>query len=183
MVKKKLKTHLPHQTDFHRLHLLAFVVMALGVLFISVATYKSDKQKTVPSRVMERYVITKMYNIIEERNSLMVHDGSMIMAAKNNELGDFLTDQLGRTLYRFTDDTADASNCYNECAKKWPFLWTSGQVIFGTGVEGDLNIIDRTDGPGQVTYNDLPLYYFAGDIDSGDTNGHGIKDKWFVVKP
>jgi predicted lipoprotein with Yx(FWY)xxD motif len=41
----------------------------------------------------------------------------------------------------------------------------------------------RTDGKKQVTFKGWPLYYFAGDKASGDTNGQGIKEAWSVVNP
>jgi predicted lipoprotein with Yx(FWY)xxD motif len=32
-----------------------------------------------------------------------------------------------------------------------------------------------------ITYNNWPLYHFAGDSAPGDTNGQGLNDVWFVV--
>jgi predicted lipoprotein with Yx(FWY)xxD motif len=29
----------------------------------------------------------------------------------------------------------------------------------------------------------MPVYFFSGDKAKGDTNGHGVKDVWFVVTP
>jgi predicted lipoprotein with Yx(FWY)xxD motif len=29
----------------------------------------------------------------------------------------------------------------------------------------------------------MPLYYFSGDMNPGDTNGNGIAGKWSVVTP
>jgi len=53
--------------------------------------------------------------------------------------------------------------------------------VAGTGVSGTLGSIERPDGTYQVTYNDLPLYYFTGDKQSGDTNGQGVAGLWSVV--
>ena len=39
------------------------------------------------------------------------------------------------------------------------------------------------DGTRMVTYNDMPLYYFAKDTKPGDTNGQGVGGFWFVVSP
>jgi len=33
----------------------------------------------------------------------------------------------------------------------------------------------------QTAYNGYPLYYFFKDTKAGDTNGHNVKDVWFVV--
>ena len=34
-----------------------------------------------------------------------------------------------------------------------------------------------------VTYKGLPLYYYKGDKNPGDTNGNNIGGVWSVVKP
>jgi hypothetical protein len=41
--------------------------------------------------------------------------------------------------------------------------------------------ITRADGTVQVTYNHMPLYYFAGDSAAGDTKGQGTLGVWFVA--
>ena len=46
--------------------------------------------------------------------------------------------------------------------------------LFGTAARPD-------DGSEQATYNDWPLYHYAGDAEPGDTNGQGVNDVWFVV--
>jgi hypothetical protein len=64
-----------------------------------------------------------------------------------------------------------------------------GDVLVGpeaaaaAGIEGELGIIERADGLRQVTYNGMPLYFFAQDAAPGDTNGQGRGENWFVVAP
>ena len=51
------------------------------------------------------------------------------------------------------------------------------------GVPGELTAIERGDGSTQLAYNDIPLYFFAGDAAAGDTNGQDVGDVWYVVTP
>jgi predicted lipoprotein with Yx(FWY)xxD motif len=46
-----------------------------------------------------------------------------------------------------------------------------------------LGTVERDDGTTQVTYNDLPLYYFSGDQAAGDLEGQGLNDVWWVLSP
>jgi hypothetical protein len=34
-----------------------------------------------------------------------------------------------------------------------------------------------------LTYNDIPLYYWASDQNPGDTTGQGVGDVWYIVTP
>lgn len=107
--------------------------------------------------------------------------GATVQSA-DAELGTILTDAEGNTLYVFLNDTGSESTCYDDCAATWPALETDGAPQSGTGVDGSLlGTTDRSDGTVQVTYNGMPLYYFADDGSPGDTNGQGIGDVWFVV--
>ncbi len=105
--------------------------------------------------------------------------------AQNSKLGQLLVDGQGRTLYDWKNDAPGVSNCYDQCAVNWPPLLVSdaSHVTAGQGVSGALGAIQRKDGSYQVTYNDLPLYYFKGDANPGDTNGQGIGNTWYVVPP
>ncbi|MGA3030178.1 MAG: hypothetical protein ABSE58_05470 [Candidatus Limnocylindrales bacterium] len=98
-------------------------------------------------------------------------------------LGAYLTGQNGMTLYVLTADTADTSTCSGSCATNWPPLSAaSGATITGpSGATGAFATITRSDGSMQVTYNHMPLYYFAGDSAAGDTNGQGKNGVWFVA--
>lgn len=100
------------------------------------------------------------------------------------ELGPFLTDAKGMTLYLFTKDTVvGESACYDKCAENWPVLVAGDTMLLPVGVQGTLGAIVRTDGASQVTYNDIPLYYFASDAKAGDTAGQGVGEVWWIVPP
>ncbi len=96
------------------------------------------------------------------------------------ELGSYLVDGDGNTLYVFLDDGQGTSACYEACAATWPPF--TGEVTAGVGVEAALLGTEaRTDGTDQVTYAGWPLYYYSGDQSPGDVNGHGRGSSWFVV--
>ena len=82
----------------------------------------------------------------------------------------------GMTLYTFDKDVADSgkSLCTAGCATKWPPLTVpSGTTpTAATGASGKLATIARDDGTTQVTYNGLPVYFYTGDTNAGDTTGN-----------
>src|SRR5215213_3972647 len=57
------------------------------------------------------------------------------------------------------------------------------EPLFPPGISGTLSAIDRTDGSQQMTYNDIPLYYYAKDDEPGDAYGQDVGDIWYVVTP
>jgi predicted lipoprotein with Yx(FWY)xxD motif len=98
--------------------------------------------------------------------------------------GSFLVDSKGMTLYLYTVDKPNTSNCYGPCAVAWPPLLTNGAPIAGPGATALLlGTTTRTDGTTQVTYNGWPLYYFATDKVPGDTTGENVQNVWFVITP
>lgn len=113
-----------------------------------------------------------------------------VTLGENPTLGRLLTANGGLTLYRFLNDEENTSNCNGGCASVWPPLLIGDGLVpsGGAGVTGALGAIVRQDGRRQVTYNGLPLYFFAGnaaapaDTQPGSTNGQGIGQVWFVVK-
>ena len=103
----------------------------------------------------------------------------------NSDLGSFLVGPNGMTLYLFTKDEPDKTNCYDQCAVNWPpLLVAQGETpVAGDGVTGQLGVITRTDGGLQVTYNGTPLYYWIKDVVPGDTTGQGVGEVWYVLAP
>lgn len=110
--------------------------------------------------------------------------GAVINVGQNAALGSFLVDSKGMTLYIFTKDSANTSVCNGGCATAWPPLLTSGAPSAGTGVTASmLGTTTRADGTTQVTYNSMPLYYWAKDKAAGDTTGQGVQNVWYVIDP
>ena len=108
-----------------------------------------------------------------------------VMISHDAKLGDFLVDGKGMTLYIFTKDTAGVSNCAGGCLKAWPPLVATGDLVptGGPGVTGKLGFITRADGTKQVTYNGMPLYYWASDMKPGDMTGQGVGGVWYLMSP
>lgn len=110
--------------------------------------------------------------------------GPTAMVELNSRLGPILTDANGRTLYVFNEDSMDASNCTaaNGCSSLWPAVQApAGALVQPSGVSGTLGVMTRDDGTMQLTYNGMPLYYYAMDTNPGDANGVGMPG-WSVVQ-
>ncbi len=102
----------------------------------------------------------------------------------NLELGTYLTDLEGNSLYIFTQDQPGAgiSACLADCATIWPpYLVDSVEITLQEGFLGELGTITRDDGTLQLTYNGQPLYAYAADIAAGDVNGQGASGVWFLA--
>jgi predicted lipoprotein with Yx(FWY)xxD motif len=121
----------------------------------------------------------------------LVAAGAALAAAKSGtkvtlhatNRGKVLATSTGRTLYLYTPDTKNHSNCYAGCAPTWPPLMTTGKPLAGTGVKKALlGTTKRTNGKLQVTYNGHPLYRYTGDSAAGQANGEGYLGIWYVVK-
>lgn len=88
-----------------------------------------------------------------------------------------MADSQGKTLYTFTKDVANKSNCSGACLSAWPAFVPRAEAK----ANGDLGIITRDDGVRQWTHKERPLYYFAGDAKAGDRLGDKQNGVWFVV--
>lgn len=90
----------------------------------------------------------------------------------------------GMTLYAYAKDSAGKSTCSAGCLANWLPLLATAAVTAGTGLDATLFATAQTsDGRAMVTYKGLPLYYYKGDKNPGDTNGNNIGGVWSVVKP
>ena len=104
-----------------------------------------------------------------------------IMTANTFDLGSYLVDGQGRTLYYSTKDAPGISNCKGQCHVNWPTFYTAKiEVPLGL-IASDFSSITRDDGTQQTTFRGWPLYYFSKDIVAGDVKGQKINDVWFVI--
>ena len=109
-------------------------------------------------------------------------NGAAINVAASKDFGNILTDASGRTLYMFTRDEPNKTNCAGGCAQTWPPVLTIGAPSAGSGATASLlSFITREEGSTQVTYNGMPLYYYAPDEKPGDTKGQNVGGVWYVL--
>lgn len=106
-----------------------------------------------------------------------------IMVGTSSQVGNYLTDANGKTLYYFTKDSANTSACNGGCAKLWPAFYAPKIVVPAGLNAADFGSIARSDGTMQSTYKGYPLYYWVRDSKRGDTSGQGVGKVWFVVDP
>jgi predicted lipoprotein with Yx(FWY)xxD motif len=111
--------------------------------------------------------------------------GATIEAKSINGKNVLVAGSNGMTVYTYTADTANSgkSACSGGCLTNWPALTVASGTTptAGSGVTGKIGTITRDDGTIQVTYNGLPLYFYAGDTAPGDTNGS--YPNWNLVTP
>lgn len=149
-----------------------FISMLVGLVLLATACSPQAASTVAPP------VATKPAAVVP------VTGGAGLKLGKSDALGSFLVDDKGMTLYLFTKDTPNTSNCYDKCATAWPPLLTTGNAVAGEGVDASkLGTTKRKDGSMQVTYNSWPLYYYAKDKGPGDVVGQDVGGVWYVVSP
>jgi predicted lipoprotein with Yx(FWY)xxD motif len=113
--------------------------------------------------------------------------GVAMVKTASSKVGTILVDASGRTLYLFEKDQPNQSACAGACASAWPIDHTSAAPKAGGQVKASLlGTIKRSDGSMQVTYNQHPLYYYAGDTAGGQLTGQGLHAfgaGWDVLSP
>ncbi len=91
----------------------------------------------------------------------------------------YLMDAHKMTLYTFDKDKRGVSNCYDDCAVKWPPLMGDAAMDLPKGY----GLIARKDGGMQVAYKGQPLYLWFKDEKPGDMTGDGVKGVWHTARP
>ena len=85
----------------------------------------------------------------------------------------------GFTVYLFDNDSDSVSTCYGGCASAWPPVYVEDNSASGVS---NLGSITRNDGTQQVTYNGMPLYFYAGEysfrLDALDSE---MNINWFAL--
>lgn len=122
-----------------------------------------------------------VWYVMQSNGDAIFTKGSKVLLG-NLSLGNVLVDDKGMTLYMYTKDTRNKSNCYDDCAVAWPPLLTKGPPTIGEGGDSKLlGVTKRKDGTLQVTYAGMPLYYWYEDTKPGDVLGQDVEKEWYVV--
>jgi predicted lipoprotein with Yx(FWY)xxD motif len=108
-------------------------------------------------------------------------------------VGDVLVDSDGAALYASDEEMSDDVLCTEACAAIWIPLTVpagDGGPTADADLEGDLGVVQRPDGPDQVTFDGRRLYTFAEDPGPGEVTGEGFSDTfagqrftWHVATP
>lgn len=106
-----------------------------------------------------------------------------VRVMQKERLGKFLAAGNGMTLYSYTKDEKNVSNCIEGCAFNWPPFYVDPSAVVEGCESSDFATIKRSDGRMQTTYKGMPLYHFIQDKYPGDTLGQGIGKVWFIVTP
>lgn len=114
-------------------------------------------------------------------------DTSALVMAESPDFGQFITDNNGRAIYIFLNDTNGVSACEGNCLVNWPPVLVPAADSMPTLPEGMdaalLGTIERPDGTFQLTFNGWPLYYFVGDTGEGMTTGQAQGEVWYLLSP
>jgi predicted lipoprotein with Yx(FWY)xxD motif/plastocyanin len=106
-----------------------------------------------------------------------------VMTSSKADLGNFLVDGKGMTLYYFTKDSVGKSTATAAILQNWPIFNPAEFVVPSSLSTADFGTITRDDGQKQATYKAWPLYYYVKDLAPGDTLGQGVGNVWFVINP
>ncbi|HEV8271174.1 MAG TPA: hypothetical protein VGQ04_07680 [Chitinophagaceae bacterium] len=115
---------------------------------------------------------------------------SQVAIMVDPNLGKYLVDKDGRTLYIFSNDPEGKDNCTGQCQLYWPaFNVTSLTAsMLGPGLDyADFGSVMSAAGTPQLTFKGWPLYYYAPDGMNkeapGQIQGDNKNNVWFVAKP
>lgn len=160
-----------------------YLVLSVFVGFVLLVTACAPQAAPTTAPVATEPAATEPPST-EPPAAVPVTGAAAVNLGQNDELGSFLVDEKGMTLYLFTKDTPNTTVCYEKCAVAWPPLLTSGDPVAGEGVDASLlGTTNRTDGTVQVTYNGWPLYYYEKDKAPGDVIGQDVGGVWYVLSP
>jgi predicted lipoprotein with Yx(FWY)xxD motif len=165
--------------------LLGFATITVLVLGAAACSGDDDEPATSPTQAPAASATdTPSSTAPEATPTEAAAAGGLSVGVEEGDLGSYLVGPEGGTLYIFTRDAPDTSNCSGDCLATWPpLLATEGQAVEAEAEAAGAFDTIETDAGLQVTYNGAPLYYFAADTAPGDTTGHLVGGVWFLARP
>jgi predicted lipoprotein with Yx(FWY)xxD motif len=113
----------------------------------------------------------------------VVKPDESVLIAHTTDLGFYLTDTSGKTLYFFTKDTPGASACTGTCLGLWPAFYADPVTAPSVLNPSDFTTVTRYDGVKQTAFMGRPLYFYSADTKPGDAKGQGFNNVWYVATP
>lgn len=108
----------------------------------------------------------------------------VVDVAYDQRYGAILTDSEGYSLYLYTVDEENVSNCTGACTRNWPPVLVDEMPTAAEGLNAELlGTIEREDGTVQLTYNGWPLYRSNRDSEPGQILGQRLGGVFFLVSP
>ncbi len=104
-----------------------------------------------------------------------------MLIAQKPDLGMYLTDTRGKTLYVFTKDSTGSSACSGPCLGLWPAFNADPVTAPSALPLTDFSTVSRADGVKQIAFKGMPLYYYASDVNPGDARGEKYNFVWFAA--
>lgn len=122
--------------------------------------------------------IGKVWFVAKPDYTLML--ATQTVEGLGNDPISYLVDAEGNSLYYFSNDEDNVSNCTDGCLQAWPaFSEVANIVLPSTLNKGAFSVITRADGIDQLTYAGRPVYFFAQDAERGETKGATIPN-WTI---
>ena len=108
-----------------------------------------------------------------------------VIVVHKDDVGNYLTDANGRTLYWTKKDMPGTNRCSNSpSVDKWPPFFNGAILSASPEMSSkEFGTIIRRDGRKQNTFRGYPLYYSSLDEQPGDTKGHKLTKAWSVMIP
>ena len=83
--------------------------------------------------------------------------GTSVLTVQSTGLGKVVADPNGRTVYELVGDPPSNSKCTGECESIWPPVMSGGKIVIVRG---------------------HPVFTYANDSQTGQTNGQAVNDTW-----
>jgi predicted lipoprotein with Yx(FWY)xxD motif len=132
--------------------------------------------------------LVSVFGCKKSDDNSLPNNGYAVSLATDANLGKYLVDKNGQTLYFFSNDYKGRNSCAGGCAAIWPYFNAGDltQANVGTGLKlADFDTI-VVNGFIQTRYKGWPLYYYAPDGNNlepqGQITGEAIPN-WIVAKP
>lgn len=153
-----------------------FTFLLAGILLVACGVKENAEDADTNDQAEE---VVEVENNTEEASE---EPAAALKLMEDEKAGKYLADAKGIALYYFEKDMPNTSNCSGECLENWPAFYSENLEVPEGFNKDDFDTITRKDtGEKQTTYKGYPLYYFVKDKASGDINGQGVKDVWFIV--